>query len=166
MARHAGQNLEDLLRAAAPDGRPDSFAEGVVRAVRGRRRLRRVRWLAAGAAAGALIAFCYSTYVGPPVPGEAVATTEPPHPAERKVVDAAPAEEPPADEESFAVRLPPPGTARPRVLTARSNGTIVLFARPPGSRADGSKGKIRSPRSMAGSVSPDPAGPSFAIRFR
>ena len=155
MARHAGQNLEDLLRAAAPDGRPDSFAEGVVRAVRGRRRLRRVRWLAAGAAAVALIAFCYSTYVALPTCDETVSAAEPPIPPPAR---RSPEAKESVEEESFAVQLPATGVPGPSMMMAQIDGATMVVGRP-------QPRGLRRP-AMSGSIAPDATGDSFAIQFR
>lgn len=156
MARRADQNLEDLLRAVAPDGPPDRFADKVVRAVRGRRRLRRVGWLAAAGAAVAVIAFCCVTYVGPPRCDETVSVAEPPPippPARRP-----PEAEASVEEESFAVQLPATGGPGPSMMIAHINGATMVVGRP---RPRG----IRRP-AMSGSIAPDAAGDSFAIQFR
>ena len=156
--------LDALVRSAAPNGAIPGFAERVVAAARARRRGRRAWRLALGAAAVVVSAVGFGIYIRSPEPDPRAAEVT--RPAELKGVSAPPVEGPADEETSFAIVLPPTARPRPRVMMARINGTTVLFARPPGRRADAPTGKIRSPRLMAGSVSPDPAGPSFAIRFR
>jgi hypothetical protein len=162
------EKLDELLRRSAPAGAPPEFVDRVLAATQGRRRGRRLRRLALGAAAliavGAGIALALSQPRPRPQADSEARTTPAVAVAPQAESDAQPA----AEEPSFAVVLPTPGEPAQRVMMARLNGTVVIVARPHDQSWSARGAELpRTPSARAGSVSSALPGPEvgMAIEF-